>query len=264
LESHPDIACFNEVFNFPDKDSEDPSLKYPNFFTFLEGYADGDIRRIFPDRHEKLFLDFLEYLRCFSPTRYLVIDVKYNMTQFFTKPWEPMGSRYLLELISTHGLRVLNITRKNYLRYVLSVLKAFGTGTYTTTSEDSIHDTTKVLSVASMFSEFERCRREDDLIERHFGRYPLFLSYEYARLFPPPAGRIAPDFLALITGWLGVSPSFVRKVPGFRKQSYLTLAETIENYDEVAAALAGTEFEQFLKDEPGYSRRKEVARRGQR
>ena len=37
-----------------------------NFFNFIERHVGGDVTAVFPDRHETLFLDFLEYLRCFS------------------------------------------------------------------------------------------------------------------------------------------------------------------------------------------------------
>ena len=86
LESHPEIFCFNEVFNLPDRDADEPLLRESNFFTFLERYATDDVRRTMPDNHERLFLDYLEYLRCLSQKRYAVIDVKYNTTHFLARP----------------------------------------------------------------------------------------------------------------------------------------------------------------------------------
>ena len=83
-----------------------------------------------PDHHERLFLDYLEYLRCLSQKRYTLIDVKYNTTHFLTRPWQERGAPYLLELIVKHGLYVLNVTRRNYLRYILSSEKAWHTNRY--------------------------------------------------------------------------------------------------------------------------------------
>ena len=76
LSAHPDIYCHNEVFNLADIDTdEDRVLREANFFNFQEKYARGDVRRLLPSNHERLFLDFLEYLRCFSSKRYMLIDV---------------------------------------------------------------------------------------------------------------------------------------------------------------------------------------------
>jgi hypothetical protein len=257
LESHPDIYCFTELFWVYDKDSKFEVVRRPNFFYFLEQYAKGDVGRLFPDRHEKLFLDFLEYLRCFSSKRYILIDVKYNTTHFFTKPWaDNVTSPYLLDLITNYQLRVLNVTRKNYLRYVLSELKAFESGTYhITTTHGSQADQKTYVDIPAMFNWFAKCQAEDALIENHFQSYPRFLTFEYVDLFRPPAGEIAPTFLKAMAQWLDLPKTF-STAPWYKKQTYLPLREAIENYEEVAASLAGTEYEQFLDDEPGYSRSK--------
>jgi len=54
-----------------------------------------------------------------------------------------------------------------------------------------------------------------------------------------------------IANWLGLYPEF-SATQKYRKQSALTLEETIANYDEVAQALAGTGLESCLEDERMY------------
>lgn len=256
LESHPDVFCFVEPFWLPNKDARFRPARGPNFFTFVKEYARGDVSRLYPDRHERLFTDFLQYVRCFTDRRWLVLDVKYNTTHLFTKPWaDNLTSPLMLDMITHHQLRVLNIRRANHLRYVISELKAADSGTYHPLPEGFHRDQSVHIDVARMLDWFTTCRAEDELIEQHFWSYPHFRSFEYVDLFTPPAGEIAPDFLDAVARWLRIPLTF-STLPNFRKQSYLPLAETIENYDEVVAAVTGTAYEHFLEDEPGYSRQK--------
>ena len=66
----------------------------------------------------------VEYLRCFSAKRYMLLDVKYNTTHFLNAPYTWDSAPYLFHLAKTWGMRVLNVTRKNYLRFIISSLKA--------------------------------------------------------------------------------------------------------------------------------------------
>jgi len=255
LETHEDVFCFNEVFNLADKYADEPLLRESNFFTFLERYAGGIVSRTFPDNHERLFLDYLEYLRCLAPKPRIVIDVKYNTAHFLTKQWpDEAGASYLFELLVKHGANVFNVTRKNYLRYVLSTDKAWYSDRYTVDKTDTTYrDTTRVIDADYLQSELERCRREDAVIERAFASHRRLLTWDYADIFPGGGEPIAPRFLDEVSSWLHV-PNLFQVDPVYRKQSSLPLEETLENYDEVAAALKGTEFEYCLADEPYYCR----------
>jgi hypothetical protein len=261
LGTHRDVFCFNEVFNWGDRDADDRLLREANFFSFLNRYADGDVRRIFPDRHETIFRDFLEYLRCFTDKLHVIVDVKYNMTQFLTEPWtRDMTSPYLFDLIEKYQLRVLNLTRLNYLRYVLSTEKAWWSGRYTVTAGDADYrDQRKWLDPAWVVDEIVRCGAEDELIQRRFASYPRFRSFDYADVFPPRK-PISPDFLTAISDWLGIANRFTT-VSEYQRQASLPLEETIENYADVAAALRGTPYEYCLADEPAFRTRQRRTRK---
>lgn len=252
LETHPDVFCFNEVFNFADRNSERPLLRQTNFFNFMVSYANGDVRRLFPDQHEALFLAFLDYLRCFTSKRYLIIDVKYNMTHIFGKPWASIASPYLFELIRTHQLGLLRITRKHYLRFVLSVLKAWRSGCYQVGTRDATYsDRTISISPTSLWGELEQCRIEDLIIEKRFASHERSFVWEYADLFSNDTGQASDEFLHQFSSWLGIPNTFANQ-SSFRKQAALPLHETIENYDEIARTIRGTEFEYCLEDEVMY------------
>jgi len=256
LATHPDLFCFNEVFNLGDKDSDNEFLRNTNFFNFLEAYGAGDLQRILPDRHEALFLDFLEFLRCFSPKRQLVVDVKYNTLHFLAKPWaEIVTVPYLLDLIVEHRLRVLHLTRMNYLRQGISSLKAWSSGRYSVFPGQERPDDSQVFVGRGWLTTLlEKRSTEDAMIVKRFRDYPLYRSYDYAQIFRTSTEEPAPEVRRELAEWLGVPDSFGR-IADFQKQSSLPLSQTISNYDEVVALLKDTQYAYCLVDEPLYQGR---------
>jgi predicted O-methyltransferase YrrM len=252
LETHPDVFCFNEVFNLVDKDSPDDLLRESNFFTFLERYADGDVRRTFPDNHERLFVDYLEYLRCLAPARFKVIDLKYNATRILSGNWAAaVGTPYVLDLVKAHELRVLHLTRRNYLRYVLSTEKAWRTDRYSLNDGKGEYvDLTVKLDPEYVLEELEACRREDEVVGDALASHAGVLTRDYTEIFTA-YGTASRGFLEDFALWLGVENAFQDEAT-FAKQSALPLAETLENFDEIARMLRGTDFEDVLDDEPAY------------
>ena len=253
LSEHPDIYCHNEVFNLADIDTdEDDVLREANFFNFQRKYAQGDLRRLLPSNHERLFLDFLEYLRCFSSKRYMLIDVKYNTAHFLTEPNKWSTAPYFFYLAKMHGLRVVNLTRRNYLRYALSTEKAVRTGLWTVKAGDREKpDQTIELNIADLMRVLEHCDAESRLVDRYFSGYPGYRAYDYQDVFSAESGEVSPEFLRTLATYLGVPDSFGVRA-SYRKQSHLPLRETIANYDAVAAALEATPFRYCLDDEPNY------------
>lgn len=265
LESHPDIHCHNEVFSLKDINSQDdPIISETNYFNFLNRYASGEIARIYPDQHEKIFIDFLEYLRCFSPKRYMIIDVKYNNTHFLTEPYKWNLAPFLFFLIKKLGIRVMNITRKNYLRFVVSTLKAERTGVWSLKGGQKRPTDEKItIETDYLFRQIRNCDAENKMIAGYFATYPGHRSFEYDDIFAPGSGSLVPSFLEEFSKWLGV-PNSYPAASEYRKQSTLPLHQTIENYDEVAAALRDTEFAYCLKDEKMYATRPAVPVAGRR
>lgn len=250
LDSNPDIHCFAEVFNFGGKESPEPARREANFFTFLERYGQGDVQRLFPNNHERMFLDYLEYLRCLSPKKLFVVDVKYNTTHLLGRPWEPVGHPYLFELVKRHRIRVLRITRRNYLRYVLSAAKAWRSDRYVVDELTPYADTAQTLDVDELLSTLERCEAEDELVSRALGDHDRCVTYDYVDVFPGTA-PVSPAVLEDVSAWLGVQNDFAGR-PSIVKQATLPLDETIVNFGEVEAALRETRFAYCLDDEPVY------------
>lgn len=249
LETNPQIFCLNEVFNLAHKDAGEPLLRDTNFFTFVSRYGGGgNIGRILPDNHENLFLDYLEYLKCFSPKRYLLISVTYDKAHFFTKPSaDDLTSPYLLELVSSHNLRVLNLTRKNHLRQVLAGLMNSKANGGNASDDLSCRGGQIHLDAEFLLEQLKRCQVEEAIFSEYFKSYKRRMSCDYEDIFTDSAGKDLQKFLRQLAAWLGVPNQFcddINHVP----ESHSPLEKIIENFDEVEAALSGTKFERFLKE----------------
>lgn len=265
LDSHPEVFCLPEVFQ------AEPSPKArheveANYFNFLDDHR-GEVKRILTsaEARERFFLEYLEFLGGFSEKRYLVVDIKYNSAHNVDGPWRDMAAEpTLFEYIRRNRMRVLNLTRRNYLRYYLSWLKTEMTRKYHlhTSNSDTpaeVDDQGLDVDLDDLFFRLELCRAEDQLVKRMLGDYPRYMAIEYERLFPRMGAPPSEEVLGRIATWLGIEADFPKRQPRYRKQSVLPLAEAITNYAEVADALQGTEFEYVLDDEAPYRGEGEVA-----
>lgn len=258
LDSHPSVFCLPEVFQ------AEPSAKArheveANYFNFLDERR-SEIKRVLTseEAQEALFIEYLRFLGSFSEKPRMVVDIKYNSAHNVDAPWRDLAAEpTLFAYIRRHGIRVLNLRRRNYLRYYLSWLKTERTRKYHLhasgpNGEVKVEDERIVLDLDEMVFRLELCRNEDQLIHRMLGGYASYTAIEYEELFPrigePPADAV----LQGVAEWMGIEPDFKKSQPRYRKQSVLPLEQAIGNFEEVAEALRGTEFEYVLEDEPTY------------
>ena len=253
LGTHPEIFCFDEVFRRDDLIRPDPVQIRGNYFNFLEEYADGDVTRIFPDRHQELLTAYLAHLRRLTPKRLVVVDVKYNSTHHLSGMWRPIVEPTLFAWLKERSIAVLHLTRRNYLRCLLSHLKAWESKQYYVFEGPAPEDVRVTVPATWALEEMQRWQMEDDLVAAAFAGYAHYKQIEYADLFPDDSGAIAAATLDDLRAWFDVPPAFVNRV-SLSKQSALPLVESVENFADVRATLQGTPFEGCLDDEPAYRR----------
>jgi len=251
LRTHPEIYCFDEVFKLATQRDVDLPAKFGNYFSFLEQYCAGDIRRMFPDRHADTFAAYLVHLRELTSKRRIVIDVKYNSTHHVTDVWREMAEPTLLPLLKSQGIGVLHLTRRNLLRCLISNVKAWRSHRYHIENGRPLPDVRLDLSGAWTLARLESWAAEDESIARAFDGYGFYKRIDYADIFPDASGTLDERALADLAGWFAVPNAFTNR-PTFTKLSSLPLDQTIENFDEVRATLRGTRFEECLEDEPAY------------
>jgi len=258
LDSHPTLFCLPEVF----QSQPSPKARHEveaNYFNFLDERRD-QVKRVLTseDAQEALFLEYLGFLGSFSEKPRLVVDIKYNSAHNVDAPWRDLAAEpTLFAYIRRNEMRVLNLKRRNYLRYYLSWLKTEQTRKYHLHASGpegvvKVEDEGITLDVEETFFRLELCQAEDRLIHRMLSGYPNYMAIEYEELFPRIGAPPAEAVLERIAEWMGVEPDFRKIQPRYRKQSMLPLEEAIVNYAEVSTALRGTEFEYVLEDEPTY------------
>jgi hypothetical protein len=258
LDSHPEVFCLPEVFQA----QPSPKARHEveaNYFNFLDERR-GEIKGVLTseETQEELFLEYLAHLGSFSEKPQMVVDIKYNSAHNVDAPWRDLAAEpTLFAYIRRNGMRVLNLRRRNYLRYYLSWLKTEQTRKYHlhASSPDGtvkVEDEGIMLDVDEMFFRLELCQAEDRLIHRMLGGYPNYMAIEYEELFPRLGAPPADAVLESVSAWMGIDPEYKKSQPRYRKQSVLPLEQAITNYGAVAEALRGTEFEYVLEDEPTY------------
>ena len=251
LATNPDIFCFDEVFRRDDLMRPDPVQVRGNYFNFLQEYAAGDITRTFPDRHEQVFVDYLDHLRRLTDRRLIVADVKYNSTHHISGVWRPIAHPTLFDYAKSRQVAILHLFRRNYLRGLLSHLKAWESRRYYVFDGPAPPDVRVTVPLPWALQEIERWHAEDASVAAAFEDYAFYKRVEYSDLFPDTSGSIPEAALEDLREWFGVRDVFVNRA-SLTKQSSLPLAATIENIAEVAHALRGTSFEYCLDDEPAY------------
>lgn len=258
LDSHPELFCLPEVF----QSQPSPKARHEveaNYFNFLDARRDR-VKHVLTseDAQEELFLDYIGFLGGFTDKPQMVVDIKYNSAHNVDGPWRDLAAEpTLFAYMRRNKMRVLNLRRRNYLRYYLSWLKTEQTRKYHLHASGpdeavKVEDEGITIDVDEMFFRLELCQAEDQLIHRMLGGYAGYMSIEYEELFPRLGSPPSDQVLERIAAWLGVEPDFRKSQPRYRKQSVLPLEDAITNYAEVAEALQGTEFEYVLEDEPSY------------
>ena len=254
LDTHPDIDCAREVFH-AEPDAYEHLDSEQNWFKFLELRGTAGILEILtsPSGPQRVFSDFLRHLHSQRPKRYLLLDIKYNSTHHLDGPWRDLRAEpKLFGFIRKHDLPVLQLRRRNYLRAYVSLITAERTGEWLAGRDGPERGAeTFTIPPAQLLRVLRRSSEEDELVAQSFPSEKR-LTLEYEELFPELGGLASVAELRRLARWLGIPERFQQSPPAYRKQSVRPLPELIENWDEVAAALRGTEFEYCLRDEAPY------------
>lgn len=215
LRSNPEVLCYGELFNnaLPEK----ILWEYPRRFDW---YA----KRL---RNKSTSRFLSKYVYRESQAKAVGFKLfTYHGHYMWQDIWDVMES--------VEGLRVIHLKRENLLRQYLSTVIAEATSEWVKKTDQQITvklDPGETIKYFQQIRDWEHMR--DDRLQANAR---LDISYEQLR-------NQYNETMAKVQDFLGVNHRKTR--PTTSKQSR-GLSDSIENYGELATALAGTEWERFL------------------
>ncbi len=144
-------------------------------------------------------------------------------------------------LIADRDLQVIHLRRKNMLKTLVSLKRAWITDKWVRVSLPEKKSVTVRLDAEECINFFEQNRQwEQEARENFSSHHFMEVVYEEMVRDKPAVARELHEFLGV--------PSVQITKPVFKKQNRHNLRDSIENYDEIAEALSGTEWSSFLDE----------------
>lgn len=238
------IDCVDEVFN----DTTQAALK-DHFGPFL---ARSIASRPQLEPSAKIVTEILDHYFTHLRSRHggsktTLLDVKQEELRMLDWPSIRLSDPpRLLSYMRDHGFRFIRLRRRNLLAQMASLRLAFQTQVWVKSTAAPINKApTKIhIDLDTLLSEFETREREEAQVDRWLGDGAPSLTLFYEDL-STSSGSLADGPRARLNHFLR-RPLSTDVVAQTRKLAP-PLSELIENYDEVARALTGTQFERFLE-----------------
>ena len=248
LESHPKIHCFFEIMSYADEDLK----RKESFISFAKNQCGN--RYDDPDNHLTIFQEFVEVLHGMHDKEVTVIDLKYNSTHHVSARWAELHERPLFNWFQESEIPVIRLRRNNYLKVLLSEQIAFMRQQWhDTEGDDRREDLNAVLPNDSGDMEYllhrlKKLHLEDKIIDVLFSDHDRLCQVSYSEMFPELGCSLNQQVLERLSDFLEVDYDF-NTTPWSSKSVPRPLWEVITNWQQIKAALRGTQFEHFLADE---------------
>jgi glycosyltransferase involved in cell wall biosynthesis len=113
LQAHPEICCFERVFDPALRNGGDRAARAASFFGFVERYGSADLGALAPESRHKLFTDYLEYLRCLSDRPRIALGVGDDELALLAGAVPEAGAPFLIDALAPHGINVVHVTSGN-------------------------------------------------------------------------------------------------------------------------------------------------------
>ncbi|MCO4755563.1 MAG: hypothetical protein KC478_13870 [Bacteriovoracaceae bacterium] len=204
-----------------------------------------------PITHLESFEKYINFIKDVSPNENIIIDVKYNHIRnlhgFITPLTE--GVPELFKIVRRNNWKVLNLTRKNYLKTFVSGVLAAKTGAFVIdkNSKFNANETTQLdINTENMMTSLKQMQREDDFIYQHLNSYTNYFQIDYGEMFAEN-NDFDKNFLNKMADFLRVDNSF-EKAPLLKKLQTRTVQDIVTNYNEVSMALKDSPFASQLEE----------------
>jgi len=252
VSSHPRITSLGEIFH---NDYLDHPNYYYNYYQkaiaarpelampaqqhridLLDGYIQHVVKRL---KEQDDYKDWV------------FLGINYNSLHSMNTYWQNVYDvPYLVNIIRWKAYHVVHIIRRNLLAAAISEMRAKLTGVWHIREGEerpAAADAKVTVDPAALLRELRARRLEIDLIEAGLQAHNRCLTLYYEEFFDND-GRPRLEQLDRLSRFLQLERPLT-PISTYHQTRSDTLRATIENYDEVAAALAGTQFARFL--DPG-------------
>ena len=177
----------------------------------------------------------------------ILVDVKVEQLRILDWPSIRLTDPpRLLSYMRDRGFRLIRLRRRNLLAQLASLKLAISTQVWvrTTSAPDAGAPGTVRIDLNTLYDEFSWREREEAQVDAWLGDGAQSLTLYYEDL-AGPGGGLADGSRARLNHFLGWQLS-TASLASTRKIAP-PLSTLIENYDEVAKALTGTQYERFLE-----------------
>jgi LPS sulfotransferase NodH len=242
LRSHPEIKCYDEVFNPAPR--KDPSL-WPAFHLMRKDLIINKPEYIapFPDNNKALLHEFLDLLESKSKDHITIFDIKYGQAHQLNPFFHPSGAEpFLLRQLKAEGVLFLHVIRENILAAVVSYKIAEANNEYRAFKADDIGIRQIHLHPKKLLKTLNDRSREIEFMRTTLRQYELTLEIHYEDMVRK--GRFSEEILNNVCDSLNIEFDFTLRPR--REKVAPPLAESIENINEIKAALEGSPYEWML------------------
>lgn len=245
------VHCLPEVFNNSYNGRSDFPEGIPYYFEFLEEQVREDPARCHPDAAYDIVSNYFDIVarRMESDGRTALVDVKYSSLNHADATWRQPGKRpEMIRLFKEQNYPIVHLRRRNLVRLAFSLARAIQSKQYVARRDHDVSEVLIDLDVRGFVNSLYELKRNDELICKWLklmGSQSLELVYE--DLFEEhPGSPFLPEPFQQIADFLDLDEVRFDLVPKTRKLAPQDLRDEISNFDELEAALRGTEFEEFL------------------
>ncbi len=218
------------------------------FYEYLYQRVLEDKNLIFPAHHQRIFNDYIGFLRLQSAGRPIAMDVKYNNYNLLTPPHKLMKSEsFIIDYMQASKAPVIHIERKNKLRIYISQLIAQKTGIWGIGKKENIPSGRLGITVdlKNMQQELKNITHATEIARKKLSKLEHVYEISYETMFDSE-GNFSTDIMQIVRDVLAIQQ--VNPKPAHVKINSEPLTEIIANYAAVARVLAGTDYEWMLEN----------------
>lgn len=235
LDMHPELSYFGEVFH-PNNVGQST-----NFFTHLLERVREDPENALPSRNVENMTAFIEDLSKLK-SGFPIIDIKYRSLHHCPSDWRGLRDQpWLLEYARQNRAPIIHLTRMNFVQSFVSGRLAEANKVWHARAADEIAIKSVVVDIRRLSNYIRTSDAEIDFVRAWLRGHQSVMEVDYSDLFDEE-GNLVSGIAEQISSLFNID-SFAHRRPAFKKQAPPNLRQSIENYEMVQQALAGTPYE---------------------